>query len=176
MNDNAGARQWYARRGRRIAGPLSRDELERHILLGRVRLSDRVSPDGRTWYLLSECSELIPEAMRDLDTPAGRARFEAAWRAADERASDRSGGPGRKHLRFDPRRWPSAGIVVVAVAIALLLIAGLLLVGWRLDLATPGNTQPGCAAAPGPQVDWSHCVLAGIRFEPGSDLERVRAP
>lgn len=82
---SASDREWYVRRGSAVQGPYSRDQLRRYILLGRVRLTDRVSEDGARWFRLTQCLELIPEEMHDLGSEEGLARYEAARRALDER-------------------------------------------------------------------------------------------
>lgn len=91
MSDPAVTLRWYVRRGSQILGPYGVEDLERYILLGRVRLSDQLSPDGYTWVRLSDRPDWLPAAMRDMDTPEGRERFEAARRDVDERAVDEHG-------------------------------------------------------------------------------------
>lgn len=163
---------WYARRGANILGPYTPDELSRYILLGRVRLSDRISADGHTWYRLADRSDLIPEAMNDLDTPEGRARFEAARREADERSHHRSRLRRRredKPERWGPRRPWLAGTAVVAVMVVLALI------GWRLDFGPVPGTQPDCSASAAANVDWSYCIKEDLVLAAGTDLTGLMA-
>lgn len=79
---------WYVRRGHRVQGPYPDRELTRHLLLGRVLPSDRVSRDGTEWRSLSDVPSLIPEAMRDLHSEAGWKRYLEARREVDERDQD----------------------------------------------------------------------------------------
>ncbi len=175
MQDEGGSPgQWYVRRGSRITGPYARAELERAILLGRIRPSDRVSPDGRTWFRLADRGDLIPAAMQDLQSLEGRARFETARRQADQRSGIRGGAPSRLQ-RLDPRHWPRGGAACVAVAAFALVTVLLLLVGWQRDFSAPGPVQPDCTAAPAPGVDWSYCLLTALAFEEGADLAGLRA-
>lgn len=78
-------RQWYVRRGSAVQGPYSLRQLQRYLLLGRVRLTDRVSLDGEQWTRITQRPDLIPEEMSDLGTEEGLARYEAARQAVDER-------------------------------------------------------------------------------------------
>lgn len=82
---SASDREWYVRRGSAVQGPYSLARLHRYLVLGRVRLTDRVSEDGRRWYRVTQCPELIPEEMHDLGSEQGLARYEAARQALDER-------------------------------------------------------------------------------------------
>lgn len=169
---------WYVRRGSSIQGPYDADRIRRYLLLGRVRLTDRISLDGENWQALTQRGDLIPEEMRDLESEEGRARFEAARRAVDERAHERpdpdlphegrraEGPPGRVH----GLRWPRTGFVaLVAIAVALALA------GYYMEFPDAGSIDPDCDAAPAPAVDWSYCVKDGFEVAPGTDLSRLRA-
>jgi len=163
--------EWYARRGTTVLGPYRPEDLERYILLGRIRLSDQVSPDGHGWWRLAEREDLVPEAMRDLETAAGRARYEAARRAADERGErlDRRRDGRRADDGTTGPRW----FTLCAGGLALAIVAtGLLIFGWQRDFARPlsAGVQPDCTAPPGAGVDWSYCVLDGIEVEAGTTL------
>ena len=81
-------REWYVRRGSAVQGPFTLEQIHRYVLLGRVRLTDRVSEDGESWSRVTQCPDLIPDDMRDLGSEEGLARFEAARRAVDEREPD----------------------------------------------------------------------------------------
>lgn len=82
---NESEREWYVRRGSAVQGPFSLEQVHHYVLLGRVRLTDRVSEDGESWVRVTQCPELIPDGMRDLGSEEGLARFEEARRAVDER-------------------------------------------------------------------------------------------
>jgi hypothetical protein len=170
--------QWYVRRGSSIQGPYDAAQIHRYLLLGRVRLTDRISLDGENWQALTQRGELIPEEMRDLESEEGRARFEAARRAVDERERERAEGqplpggqragdpPGRAHAL----RWPLAGFAALA-AIAATLALG----GYLLELPGGVSIDPDCGAAAAPRVDWSYCVKDGLELAPGTDLSGLRA-
>jgi len=78
-------RQWYVRRGSAVQGPYSLSQIQRYLLLGRIRLTDRVSEDGETWTRITQRPDMIPSEMSDLGTEEGLARYEAARLALDER-------------------------------------------------------------------------------------------
>lgn len=168
---------WYVRRGSTIQGPYDVGQLQRFLLLGRVRLTDRASRDGETWYALTQCAELIPDEMRDLDSEAGRARFEAARRAVDERQDDEpddDGVPGGE--RADdlpatpgpPLRWPIIGLAVVVAAV-------LSVVGLSGQFGTRAGAARTCNAAPAPGVNWSYCAKNGVVVAPGTNLSGANA-
>lgn len=106
--------QWYVQKGSRVQGPFTCEEVGRFLLLGRVRNTDRVSRDGELWEPVTQVPELIPEALLDMDSGAGWARFLEARNAFDERGADRDraakgatvtvGGPDgeRRDTRGDP--------------------------------------------------------------------------
>lgn len=163
---------WYVRRGTSIQGPYTREALQRYLLLGRIRTSDRASSDGRTWYRVSECHGLLPEAMRDLDTPQGRARFEAARQAADERERDRAESPFP-----EPRPWLRRRLVIASSVAALAAVAiGLSVIGWLGGYVGGQAPATDCAAEPAPGIDWAYCVREGLVLTPGTDLRDLNAP
>ena len=84
----ARGRHWYVRRGNRVQGPYPPPQIERFLLLGRVLPTDRVSDDGERWCPLSEVPELIPDAVRSIDSEDGWNRFVEARNRVDERAGD----------------------------------------------------------------------------------------
>lgn len=167
---------WYVRRGSTIQGPYEADQLRRYLLLGRVRLTDRVSRDGQHWYAITQCGELIPEEMRDLESPEGRARFEAARQAVDEREKPAAAPdpmPGGERAEDTPekrasRHW-SVLLLAVAVAVALVLI------GVYGNLGARSVAASDCDAEPVAGVNWNYCRKNGMAVEPGSDLRGVHA-
>lgn len=170
--------QWYVRRGSSIQGPYDAHQIHRRLLLGRVRLTDRVSLDGEKWQALTERGELIPEEMRDLESEEGRARFEAARRALDERGRDDpalESLPGGQRAEDPPSRmsglrWPRTGFVALgAIALALALA------GYYMELPGGVSIDPDCGAAPAPGIDWSYCVKDGVEVDRGADLSGLRA-
>lgn len=166
---------WYVRRGSSLQGPYAHDELQRYLLLGRVRPSDRVSADGRTWYRLSDCEDLIPEAMRDLDTPEGQARYEAARQAADERGRQGEAVvlPGGRRA-IDPAPTTRRGVIGIAMAALAAVGAALLVIGWYGDFGHVADSPPDCGAPAVPGVNWSYCVHDGLRLAAGTDLRGMK--
>jgi hypothetical protein len=169
---------WYVRRGTTIQGPYDVDTLRRYLLLGRVRVTDGVSSDGETWQPLTQRAELIPEEMKDLGSPEGRARFEAARQAIDERAG---GDDGIAGWRWPPRRRqtdplpgaPSVRMLLTAAAVAAAVVFAA--IGYREAwLHGPGG-PPDCEAAPAPGVNWSYCTKDELALSAGADLSEMRA-
>lgn len=167
---------WYVRRGSTIQGPYDPDQLRRYVLLARVRLTDRVSRDGQHWHPITQSGELIPEEMRDLDSAEGRARFEAARRAVDERqepdpADDpMPGGERADDLpeRVSSRRW---AVLLLAFAVAV----GLLLIGVYSNLGQRSVAASDCNARPAAGVNWNYCRKIGLAVDRGSDLRGAQA-
>lgn len=162
--------QWYVRRGSTIQGPYDVDQLRRYLLLGRVRLTDRASPDGEHWYALTQCAELIPEEMCDLESEEGRERFEAARRAADERDAGGSENlpiPGERvddlPLKLSWSRWALLGLAVVVAA-------SLVLVGLYGNVGAGSTMARDCSAAAAPRVNWNYCAMEGLTVPPGTNL------
>jgi|GEM_PF-6659833 len=58
---------WFVQKGSRVQGPRKAGEIQRYLLLGRIRGSDRVSRDGKLWEPVTQVPELIPEEMLALD-------------------------------------------------------------------------------------------------------------
>jgi len=123
--------QWYVRRGSAVQGPYSLSQLRRYLLLGRVRLTDRVSDDGEHWLRITQRPDLIPPEMSDLGTEEGLARYEAARRALDERepeedarllvGGERSADPIPTVDRGDSILTRNVVMVVLLVMVAVLL-------------------------------------------------------
>jgi uncharacterized protein YjbI with pentapeptide repeats len=161
---------WYVRRSTTVQGPYSASVIRRYLLLGRLRLSDRVSADGRCWEPLTERAELIPDEMRDLGTHEGRRRFEAARQAADERSADREALMPREPSARRARRHGSM-LAIAGLAVVVLLLVG---IGWYRDFDHGLMQQADCSAAAGKGVVWSGCVKDGVRIADGSVLVGLR--
>lgn len=175
MNEDNEKQQWYVRRGSTIQGPYGVEQLRRYLLLGRVRLTDRASRDGESWHAITQCAELIPEEMRDLDSEEGRARFEAARRAVDERQEGEPDDPvpgGERAddlpVRASPRRWAVLALAVV-VAVALLLV------GIYGNFGAAPVAANRCDDAPAPGTNWNYCDKDGLELPPGTDLRGASA-
>jgi hypothetical protein len=165
------------RRGRTVQGPYSSEDVRSYLLLGRLRLSDRVSHDAHTWQPLTQCPELIPDAMRDLASESGRARFEAARRAIDERAQDRDAlPPDAVERRAAPARvwwWrPGTASLLATVVVVAVVLAG---IGYSRDFKGGMHAEVSCGAAAGAGAVWSGCIKDGIAVAQGTDLTELRA-
>lgn len=144
------AQQWYVRRGKRIHGPYPNATLKRYLLLGRIRLSDRISVDGLSWQPLPSLPKLIPPEMRDLESEAGRQAYRAARARVEERGSsgnatlvrhERRRGDAQDivHLHHDLRFILSAefarrqrGRIKLLILMSMVLLLGLLVSGYFL--------------------------------------------
>lgn len=76
---------WYVRRGDQQRGPYDTEALQRYMLLGRIRVGDELSADGRVWERLHEQHPLYPALLREACTPEGLDRLKAVRRRIDER-------------------------------------------------------------------------------------------
>jgi len=129
-------RQWYVRRGSAVQGPYSLSQIQRYLLLGRIRLTDRVSEDGETWTRITQRPDMIPSEMSDLGTEEGLARYEAARLALDERepqedarllvGGERSADPIPTVERADSVLRRNVVMTVLLVMVAVLLTVLLL--------------------------------------------------
>ena len=163
---------WYVRRSTAVQGPHSASVIQRYLLLGRLRLSDRVSTDGRCWTPLTQCPELIPDEMRDLGTDEGRARFEAARRAVDERSADREEPASTAPLPGHVRGKRASIIALTGLAAVVVLLVG---IGWYRDFDNGLIQQADCTAAASADVVWSGCVKDGVIIAHGTTLKGLRA-
>ena len=186
-----GSNTWYIRRRGEVIGPYPAGLVSRYILLGRVQESDEVSSDGVEWQRVKDVPELIPKILKgDISDPLFQERLQAARRWADERNRDRRGegedqSAAQEQRQGDDRREPeteqSVGhrlkrtgreqeipveaqnrwtMLIIAGAVA--VAAGMFIVSY-----TP-PTQPSgadCQSPAAPHVNWSNCVLDGVRLE-----------
>ena len=190
---------WYVRRNQVVTGPFPEKVIQQHLLLGRLKIDDEVSPDVKQWHRLKEVDELIPDVMKaDLSDPEARERFEAARRWADERLSiDRrtvNGPTDHPERRGQERRGaedaetlaarqsktelivskrrnkgPQRAATVIALAILVFLIWG----GMHTP-PTPIVEKVDCQAKPAPAVNWTSCQLKGRMFR-NIDIRGARA-
>ncbi len=56
---------WYIRRSGKIKGPFPSGTLRRFILLGRVKPTDQVSQDKKSWYAVMGVPEVVPPKVRE---------------------------------------------------------------------------------------------------------------
>jgi hypothetical protein len=86
ISDNS---QWYAMRDGRVRGPFNADYVTRYILLGRIRLNDRLSQDQRKWYPVTDLPELLPEELSGLSSWDDYQQLVIARIRVDERVASR---------------------------------------------------------------------------------------
>ncbi|MFW5969657.1 MAG: pentapeptide repeat-containing protein [Halofilum sp. (in: g-proteobacteria)] len=163
---------WYVRRSTTVQGPYSASVIRRYLLLGRLRLSDRVSADGRGWTPLTQRPELIPDEMRDLDTDEGRARFEAARRAVDERRLDRDESTPPPPPAGPVRRRRGSIMALAGLAAVVIVLVG---IGWYREFDDGLMQRADCTAPAAAGVVWSGCVKDGMTLASGSTLTELRA-
>lgn len=188
-------RLWYTRRGDDVKGPFPVGQVRRYVLLGRIRMSDEVSPDGAAWRRVSQVPEVIPEVMKHLDSPEDFDRLEQARLREDERLDpdrrlnsnlpeqterERRGNDRRRSESVDmiqhrlgkrdllQRMRDSAPRYRIQLAVTAALVAGVLIGYW---LVPPQRLVPdqACDAPPRPGINWAECALSGVRW-PGANL------
>lgn len=179
------SRLWYVRRKPVVRGPYPPGQISREILLGRIRDDDELSHDQAHWKPLAALPHLIPEVMRNADSPQGRQRLMLARLREDERMHDRRGGPAhhqnsserragdRRNVeslevvnRRDTRvRWAEEApaedrnyLVPAAVIFTVILILVMTFVLYR---PAPTGSSRNCEAPPAPAVNWNGCSLLG---------------
>lgn len=102
----AKANFWYVRQNKEVRGPFPAGMISRHILLGRVDLSDELSNDQHKWQLVSDVQQLIPSELKvNLDLPENRERLRIARLREDERQF------GDRRLDFDGASDQDGGYV-----------------------------------------------------------------
>jgi hypothetical protein len=187
MAEHSGKSQWYVRKGGRTRGPLPAGQIEREILLGRIRENDDLSTDSEHWHPLRSLLQLVPEVMRHSDTEEGRQHLLLARLRMDERLHDRRGSgyaPADTNRRHGDRRNVESFDVVtprerdtgpaekdernLLLPAAVIMIALFVLATYFLWYRpAPSHGLRDCEAAPAPAVNWSGCDM------PGRVLRRV---
>ena len=179
------AGKWYMERNGKVEGPFASGLISRHILLGRLQMDDKVSPDGLEWELVKNVPSLIPDILEaDKDDQMQQERLMAARRWADERlASDRRDVQAdarsderrdrsdRRDLEFDDvmdhrsilrgraRSEEKKGIFTAELFLAAVVI----LIAWAGFYAyqhQPKKVVVDCQAVPAFAVNWTNCILS----------------
>lgn len=192
---------WFTRRGNEVRGPFPAQQISRFILLGRIQETDELSNDQIHWQPVSAIPVLVPEEMKaDLSDPDAKQRLMIARMREDERrAGDRRDRqeadkpPQERRRRGSDRRADEEDLMVrhrevkSAIAdaahapkqnyflrgvVALLLIGGIIAGAWYYQ---PWQEQDSadCSAAPQPWVNWSNCLMEGVRLA-ATDLRGSR--
>ncbi len=174
---------WYIRHNGEIEGPFPAGQIKQELLLGRYKPDDEVSHDKETWQKLRAVRSLIPEVLLAArDDPDRKERIAAARRWADERRTERRADArgeteGRERREGEPyesveyrfnreitmrdvrarrnNQWTALGSLVLLIGI--IIYAAL---SWQPDPVAP---VANCEAPAAPNVNWSHCRMAGLQ-------------
>lgn len=193
-------RLWYTRRGVKTKGPFPIGQIRRYVLLGRLRDSDEVSPDGKHWSRVADTPVVIPEVMKNLQTPADYTRLEQARLREDERLDpDRRSGPNLpepkdlERRRQDRRRDEEMGVVQhrllkadliqemrsnrprygLQATIAAVLVA-VVVVAYFVAQPQTSEVARECGVPARAGINWDTCQLGGSQLE-GADLRGATA-
>jgi len=185
---------WYIRRSGKIKGPFPSGTLRRFILLGRVKPTDKVSQDKKSWHAVMEVPEVVPPRVREaaaeghLDDvlPIRLGEDERSGLERRSKADDTDFQNQRKaqRRREEPellqrhrnaklelrkqaklrRRVPYFGVIASSLLV-------LVLIGLGLYIGTPNATpDPDCNAKAAPGVNWRNCRLGALSSE-SSNME-----
>lgn len=179
MNTN---HAWYVRQKGSVEGPFPAGQIKQELLLGRYKLDDEVSHDKESWKKIRTIRDLIPEVLlTDRDDPDRNERIAAAKRWADERRMERRGesrdeskGDRREgeayessEYRFNRETTMQAikkrrNNQWLSLMVLILFLGGVAYIGFTYTSA-PETTVANCEAPAAPQVNWSHCRMAGLQ-------------
>jgi hypothetical protein len=191
---------WYTRRDSVVRGPYPDRQISRYILLGRIRETDELKPEGGEWAVVNDYPELIPDVMK---LPPGEENHQLLLMARmreDERApgdrrdrnpnvpqaiKERRGGQERRQsetdesLRHRQLKYQVAHtmhhngkLYRYPLIFTAIVLAGFA-ISFLLEKTGPEVVPRDCRALPRPGVDWSHCNLAGVKLD-GADLVGAR--
>ncbi len=183
---------WYTRREGVVRGPYPARQVSRYILLGRIRDTDELRPDGGDWKPVCDCPDLIPEVMQLPPTEENRQKLLIARMREDERQpgdrrqraagaaaqpQERRSPPERRRveppelLRHRELKYQvshvrpgEAKLYRYPVTFTALVLAGFL-ISFALKQEQAQSVPPDCAAHPRPGVNWNNCNLSGLRSE-----------
>jgi len=81
--------QWYSRRDGVVRGPFTAKDINRYLLLGRIRLDDELSTDKATWSTANSFSGMLPPEVTNLTSWDDYQKLVEARMQVDERRSER---------------------------------------------------------------------------------------
>lgn len=192
---------WYTQRDGVVRGPYPEKQVSRYILLGRIRDTDELRPEGGDWKRVSDCPDLIPEVMKLPPTEENRQKLLIARMHEDERRPGDRRGQAAGAAKLQERRSRPERRRVEAPELLRhrelkyqvsharpgdaklyrypLTFVALVLLGFSfsyvLKQAQPEVAPADCAAQPHPGVNWNNCNLSGLRSEQADLLgARVR--
>jgi hypothetical protein len=180
---------WFTRREGVVRGPYPHKQISRYVLLGRIRTTDEVRPDGGEWRGLTAYADLIPEVMKLPPTDENRQKLVMARLREDERQpgdrrernpnppgdilEQRSGRERRQPeseaaLRHRALRYQvshgmrtNGKLYRYPLVASVMVMLGLLL-SYTLQQFEAETVEPDCAAVPQPGVKWGNCNLIGL--------------
>ncbi len=183
---------WYTRREGVVRGPYPDRQISRYILLGRIRDSDELKPEGGEWAGVNDYPQLIPEVMklppgeenhqlllmarmhederepgdrRDRNPDVPQAVKER--RSGQERRQAESGEALRhRQLKFSlaHKAHRHSKLYRYPLVFSALVLIGLGIV-FLLEKTEPEPVPPDCSSTPRPGVNWSHCNLSGVKLD-----------
>jgi len=180
---------WYIRRSDKVKGPFPSGTLRRFILVGRIKPTDQVSMDRKSWQEVMEVPEVVPRQVRkaaaeghldeilpvhlseDERTGIERRRKEEAeiydnqrkgQRRIDEHELVKRHRNAKQELLREEkksRRTPFFGVIASTILV-------LVLIGVGLYIGAPSAIpDPDCSAKAGPGVNWRNCYLDAVSSE-----------
>ena len=99
---------WYMRRQGIVRGPFSSQHVTRHILLGRILLSDELSSDRKAWRCVNNFTEMLPPELSDLSNWDNYQQLVVTRLLLDERKRERRASQGKCANRSGPERRSGA--------------------------------------------------------------------
>lgn len=72
MNAVSQSAEWYVRKGSRVSGPYTEDEVICYLLMGRIKNTDEVSQDGMLWEPVTQVPQLVPDELLELGDYYGK--------------------------------------------------------------------------------------------------------
>ena len=166
---------WYTRHHGTIRGPFTGSVITNDVIIGRLTMSDEVSPDLKNWQIILSVTELHPlnlsndldKAKRHLDERDGfdrRLQSTSEAHAAKRRVKDRRSNDDkfdiyrrqlrtRLMLKFRQQKpllfWPLIATFTTLTIIVLLA----LIFPKKLPVSLAD-----CSAPAAPEVNWSNCL------------------
>lgn len=168
--------RWYVKQGERIQGPFPNKLIGRFLILGRITQDVLVSQDKVHWAPVKNYPVMVPEVVKEADTPEGKRALMLARIREDERSSETN-----EENDYDDRREDEEQIVRVhrqmrddvfkrynnqpKKRLAYYSITGLLaltLIGFFFVSQTTDEVRlADCSAAASPGINWSGCNKQG---------------
>lgn len=186
---------WFVRRNGARKGPFPSGTLRRFVLMGRLRMEDQVSRDGKQWLPVAEVPEVLSPQVREAlasgtldellqdrlreDERDGRERrkheaSEAQLRRRQGERRDEEDELVQRHRESKTRLRELAGrrsTPWLASSIVGVIVLGM--VAYGLLLGRPDEiADPQCSASPAPGVSWRNCRLPKASLA-GAELQKA---